>query len=186
MKLNLVVVDDFYSNVNEVREFALSQEFSVEGNYPGVRTLNYINESTKQNIEKILYPHTGKVTEWMDGEGEYTGSFQLTTAMSRSWVHADIHNMWAGVLYLTPEAPLEGGTGFYRSKVDESLIGLNEIHNSIHSQDMSKWELVSEVHNIYNRLILFRANQWHTSQTYFGNSNETGRLTQVFFFNTEY
>ena len=38
MKLNLVVVDDFYDNVNEVREFALTQEFSVEGNYPGVRT----------------------------------------------------------------------------------------------------------------------------------------------------
>ena len=55
-----------------------------------------------------------------------------------------------------------------------------------YSNDMTKWELVSEVHNIYNRLILFRANQWHTAQTYFGNNQETGRLSQLFFFDTEY
>ena len=51
---------------------------------------------------------------------------------------------------------------------------------------MTKWELVNQVSNVYNRLILFRADQWHTSQVYFGNTMETGRLTQVFFFTTEY
>ena len=34
MRTNLIVVDDFYNNVDEVREFALSQNFDVEGNYP--------------------------------------------------------------------------------------------------------------------------------------------------------
>ena len=53
------------------------------------------------------------------------------------------------------------------------------------NKDKTYWELVNEVHNIYNRLILFRSDQWHAPMNYFGCDNETGRLTQVFFFTTE-
>ena len=52
MRTNLIVVDNFYQNVDDVRKFALSQEFSVEGNYPGYRTASFLNESTKNNIER--------------------------------------------------------------------------------------------------------------------------------------
>ena len=31
MNVNLIVVDDFYDNVDEVRKFALTQNFSVKG-----------------------------------------------------------------------------------------------------------------------------------------------------------
>jgi len=36
----------------------------------------------------------------------------------------------------------------------------------------------------FNRCILFRAWLWHSHAENFGNSMETGRLIQVFFFNT--
>ena len=37
--------------------------------------------------------------------------------------------------------------------------------------------------NVYNRLVLYRGDLFHRSlQSGFGNSVETGRLTQVFFF----
>ena len=51
--------------------------------------------------------------------------------------------------------------------------------------DVSKWDKVAEVGNIYNRIVLFRADQWHTSLDYFGSGPEDGRLTQVFFIKTE-
>ena len=38
MEVNAYIVDNFYSNVDEVREFALQQDFGVRGNYPGQRT----------------------------------------------------------------------------------------------------------------------------------------------------
>lgn len=188
MRTNLVVIDDFYNNVDAVREFALSQKFDVEGNYPGLRTVSLLNEDTKKNIQRLLLPHGGKVIDWLETDKEsYSGAFQISMACDKSWVHTDNVNNWAGVLYLTPNAPLEGGTGFYRSKINGSFYGDSddEVCGN-HAQDMSKWELVNQVHNVYNRLILFRANQWHTSQVYFGNTMETGRLTQVFFFTTEY
>ena len=73
MRVNLLVIDDFYSNVDEVRKFALSQKFLVEGNYPGFRTEPFLNESTKKQISYHLEPHAGKVLDWMDtSESQYT------------------------------------------------------------------------------------------------------------------
>lgn len=186
MRNSLVVIDDFYNNPDEVRSFALSLPFEVVGNYPGGRTENFINDSTKEDIERIIGE---PVREWAEyGEGNYTGAFQLTTKLNSSWVHVDDGTNWAGVLYLTPNAPVSGGTGFFRSKIDGSLTsedGILPERNGVDIfQDMNYWEKVAEVGNVYNRLILFRSDQWHTSLDYFGTNNDDGRLTQVFFFST--
>ena len=137
MRTNLIIVDDFYNNVDEVRKFALSQPFDVKGNYPGVRTGCLINDSTRENIQKIVEPHGGKIVDWLESD-EYTGSFQMATSRERTWVHSDnvnnsyVHdspNYWGGVLYLNPDAPLEGGTSFYRSKVNKSIYSLQSFRN---------------------------------------------------------
>jgi hypothetical protein len=52
--------------------------------------------------------------------------------------------------------------------------------------DMTQWELVDRIGNLYNRLILYRGDLYHTSLDYFGRDLETGRLFQTFFFNTEF
>jgi len=182
MRVNSIVIDDFYINPDEVRDFALAQNFNVDGNYPGHRTRNYITESTKGLLQEILFPHSGLVTHWLDGPEGYTGAFQLTTARDKSWIHNDSFNNWGGVLYLTPDAPEIGGTGFFRSKIDGSLTGTRE---DLPGADKSKWEKVGEVGNVYNRLVLFRADQWHSSLEYFGDDMQDGRLTQVFFVKTE-
>ena len=38
MKKQLIVIDDFYVNPDDIRNHVLQQEFSVKGNYPGIRT----------------------------------------------------------------------------------------------------------------------------------------------------
>ena len=182
MRVNTIVIDDFYINPDDVRAFALSQNFNVDGNYPGHRTRNYLTENTKEVLQEILFPHSGLVKYWLDGPEGYTGSFQLTTARDKSWIHNDSYNNWGGVLYLTPDAPEIGGTGFFRSKIDGTLTGTRE---DLPGADKSKWEKVGEVGNVYNRLVLFRADQWHSSLEYFGNDMYDGRLTQVFFVKTE-
>ena len=53
------------------------------------------------------------------------------------------------------------------------------------SQDYTKWEMVDKIGNVFNRLILYRSNNFHVSLDYFGTNKENGRLFQVFFFNTE-
>lgn len=178
MRIESIIVSDFYTNVDEVREFALSQEFGVSGNFPSYRTKSFLDDGIKNVIKNIIEPLSGKITFWGN---DYTASFQYTTADNRSWLHQD-ETSWAGVCYLTPDAPLSGGTGLFRKKI-------NPQEKSVYPADyydMTQWDLVDRIGNLYNRLILYRGDLYHTSLDYFGRDLHTGRLFQTFFFNTEY
>lgn len=188
MKINTIIVDDFYSNPDAVREFALNQEFSVKGSYPGNRTKSFLTEDVKDTIANIVRFAGGNVTDWFvypDGD-TYTGAFQMCTSLDRTWIHSDYYNMWAGVCYLTPDAPVSGGTALYRHK----LSGEREfIENSVYEKDAydyTQWEMVDRIGNIYNRLILYPGKLYHASIDYFGQNHNNGRLFQTFFFNTEH
>ena len=193
----LIIIDNFYNNAIETRNYILTQEFKVRGNYPGQRTRSFANSHLKDIIQDYITPFGGKITEFpmpdeinKDDNNIYNGAFQYTTSRDRSWIHVDGFNNWAGVLYMTPDAPLSSGTGFYKYKdgttYESDMKIMNnkpEIDNS--SQDLTRWEQVDKVGNIFNRLILFNAKRFHMSLDYFGNSKENGRLFQVFFFSTE-
>lgn len=192
----LIIVDNFYNNAMDTRNYILSQEFSIKGNFPGQRTVSYANEHLKEIIQKYVEPFGGKITEFplpnsdSDLNNIYNGAFQYTLANDRSWIHTDKWNNWAGVLFMTPNAPLCSGTSFYRFKdgamcQEDTNILKNEEDINRFNQDLSKWDLVDRVGNVFNRLILFNANRYHISDDYFGNTKENGRLFQVFFFSTE-
>jgi hypothetical protein len=193
----LIIIDNFYNNAIETRNYILTQDFFVKGNYPGKRTKSYANEELKSIIQKYVEPFGGKITDFplpkedgSDSSKIYNGSFQYTTSRDRSWVHIDGYNNWAGVLYLTPDAPLSSGTSFYNfydgttcARDMQILDNKKEIDRW--SQDLTKWKKVDEVGNVFNRLILFNSNRFHMSMDYFGDCKENGRLFQVFFFSTE-
>lgn len=192
----LIVIDNFYSNPKQTRDFVLKQEFFVEGNFPGKRTKSFANESLKEIIQKYVEPFGGKIIDFpmptknSETNKIYNGSFQYTTSRDRSWVHIDGFNNWAGIIYLTPDAPITSGTGFYRfedgtSNEYEMIKNNSKSLIDTYSQDMTKWKLVDQVGNVFNRLILFNSKRYHMSMDYFGNSIENGRLFQVFFFSTE-
>ena len=191
MRFNSLTIDNFYSNPMDVREFALRQEFKVRGNYPGQRTESFLSDTTKKTLRDILHPFAGEITNW---GGEYTGSFQYTTASDRSWIHADSTTDWAAVCYLTPDAPLTAGTGIFRHKEtgwsnfdyrNNDPEYLRQAPPGHDSQDYTKWEMVDRIGNVFNRLIMYRADNYHVSLDYFGKDMYDGRLFQVFFFNTE-
>jgi len=182
---SIIVVDNFYNNAMETRNFILTQNFSVKGNYPGQRTISYATEHLKEIIQKYVMPFGGLITDFPIPNEEtiqmYNGSFQYTTSRDRSWVHVDGHNNWGGVVFMTPDAPLSAGTGFY--DFHKKNPSKEDLDNS--SQDMTKWKLVDNVGNVFNRLVLFNSTRHHMSLDYFGTDKENGRLFQVFFFSTE-
>jgi hypothetical protein len=192
MRFNSLTIDDFYADPMQVREFALKQEFKVRGNYPGQRTESFLTDSIKQKLRDILYPFAGEITNW---GGEYTGSFQYTTAADRSWIHSDSTTDWAAVCYLTPDAPVTAGTGIFRHKEtgwmhfdykrQNDPEYMKQAPPGDECQDYTKWEMVDRVGNVFNRLIMYRADNYHVSLDYFGKDINDGRLFQVFFFNTE-
>lgn len=188
MRVESLTIADFYNNPDEVRKYILTQPFDLIGNYPGYRTRSFLDDQIKHTIQEFIKPFAGEVTWWGDGA---SGAFQYTTAQDRSWIHADATD-WAGVCYLTPDAPLSAGTGLFRNK-DTAKRGWDrknpdEDTLSEHKEDyydMTKWELVDKLGNMYNRLVIYRGDLYHMSLDYFGRDLQTGRLFQTFFFNTE-
>ena len=180
IKLDIIIVNDFYKHPEKVREFAIQCNFETVGNFPGLRTKSFATSKIKEKFEKIIGK---KIIDFPQGRiYDYNGCFQYTLSNNKSWIHVDNYNNWAGVLYLTPDAPLNSGTKFYEFN-DKSITDLNEKNK--YSQDFSKWTLVDRVGNVFNRLLLFNSKRFHISDEYFGNNIYNSRLFQVFFFTSE-
>lgn len=188
----LHVIDNFYHEPLIMRQRVLDHGvFHTRGNYPGVRTDPWMTQSVMDALVRFL----GKnFTYWPTDL--YNGAWQYTTRDMRSWIHCD-NTQWAGVLFLTPRAPLNSGTRFYRHKstrlterpteADALRLGFNTsaallAHLYKDSQNYDAWHLVDEVANVFNRLILFRGFRFHQSAEYFGHDLRSARLFQTFFF----
>lgn len=178
-----IVVDGYYPNPDFVRAYALSQEFNVSGNYPGIRT-SHQSDAYFQNQKVIMEKIIGrKITYWPE---EYNTAFQVTLEDAKTWVHYDA-TQWAAVIYLTPNAPIEAGTALFRHK--ES--GIYQ-HTEDSARDFNDeyappedWEVIAETKNIYNRAVIYNGNYYHSSvKPGFGTCKHTGRLFQTFFFDT--
>ena len=187
MKFDIMTLKDFYTDPYRVRKEALLMDYSQKGNYPGARTKPYLNDSIKNTLQNIVYPYGGNITNFSE---DVNGSFQITYAWEKSWIHADTNNTWAGICYLTPDAPSSAGTGFFKHLETNTLEPHvdDEIKKKVDSegQEYFRWELVQKVSNEFNKLVVYNGQLFHQSLDYFGNSLENGRLTQVFFFDTEY
>ena len=186
-KLSLIIVDDFYENPMEIRNMILNDvPFEVKGNYPGFRTKCLFDKKEFSNMKERFENIIGKkIIYWPK---DYNSSFQYATEEMASWIHRD-NTEWSAVVYMTPNAPCNGGTNIYRHKIlkIESDVegGESEIKQmNDESRNYDNWELMDSVGNKFNRCILFKGKRSHKSGEYFGTNKETSRLFQTFFFNT--
>jgi hypothetical protein len=177
-----IIKENFYRDPISVRNNALSWEFNVTGNFPGARTpicdLPYF-EDIQKDLSSII---NRKIVNFPK---EYNTAFQLTLEDSETWVHHD-NNKWAAVVYLTPNAPVGSGTGIYRHKETKIMQHFKDQfdYNLIENKEQD-WELVAFAGNVFNRIVLYEGNYYHRSVLPgFGNTKETGRLFQTFFFDT--
>jgi glycosyltransferase involved in cell wall biosynthesis len=182
-KPRIWIVDDFYANPYAVREFALKQEFETNLEYyKGNRTKNqYIVPGTKEAFEKIIGK---KITNWTETHG-MCGRFQYCTAQDDLVYHCDGQTL-AGMIYLTPDAPLSCGTSLFAHKKtglrNENDFGNVDVFGETGFYDKTKFELVDTAGNVFNRLVLFDAKCIHSANEYFGTDITNSRLFHLFFF----
>ena len=110
------------------------------------------------------------------------------------WIHKDIESVFAGILYLTPDADPDTGTRIYKLKngiTDEDadipqaekhkLYGegkMSDAYTKEFTTHRNHFEETINIKNYYNRLLTFGAHCYHGVETVY---NKTPRLTQVFF-----
>ena len=179
----LIVIENFYPNPDKVRADALAADYGVRGNFPGARSVGVLYEGIKDKFEAII----GRpITFWPDGG--YNGAFQWVGADKKSWIHRDLTD-WSAVVFLTPNAPIDGGTKlFIHKETGISYRSTDEMEKvlNLDSAREEGWHCVDRVGNLYNRCVLFRGKRSHISDRYFGDCLENGRLFQTFFFDDGY
>jgi hypothetical protein len=193
---NVIVFDNFYKNPDQIREYALKLEYQQPENHGAVgyrcESGRMIPNGTKEFFEKVLrckIPNGNKLGQW---DYSTNGCFQWCNKDVPLVYHADSQE-YAGIIYLTPDAPLNTGTSFLRHKKYKSMLSSEVFkHSDWHDQsleekdffiDKSPWETVDSIGNVYNRLVLFKATNIHAVTEYFGENIHNSRLFQLFFFN---
>lgn len=178
---NVIIYDNFFRDPDAIRKFALSQDFPITGNYPGRRTKSFASPEHKAFFESILRK---KITYWPTDN--YNGSFQYTLESQKSWIHRD-NTDYSAMVYLTPNAPLRGGTETYQHKLTKGVFANthNEKFLAADTNNFGAWDILDSVANVYNRLVIFNGRQSHMSGKYFGDDINTGRLFLIFFFDVE-
>lgn len=177
----LFVVDDFYTEPDQVRKFALGVEFKEDIKwYKGARSTQFYHPP---GIVEIFESIIGQKIVNFD-QSTPNGCFQITTATDPQVYHHDLQK-WAAMIYLTPNAPLTSGTRLLRSNINQASHKNDPNINEAFSGgflDSTKFDIIADAGNMYNRLVIMDAQNIHSAGTYFGQNNETGRLTHLFFF----
>jgi len=196
--LPITIVDDFFKDPDYIRSEALKLSFDINASAPGPRAI------CSENISKIVTKKIFSLLIDMNKhivQGQLDLNFQLTTKdFENGWVHSDVGGTYfAGVIYLTPNAPLSGGTSMYKpvgGNLDFNLYDdLQRIKNDFYTgktdnleqfkearkENNSLFYKTIEVSNIYNRLVMYPVNEFHSENILFGDTREDSRLTIVFF-----
>ena len=132
-------------------------------------------------------------------QGSFVLALRADDAERLTKVHAD-RNRWSAIVYLSRPEDCEGGTAWYRHRVSgnsrETADWMTKIFGHLAgrpraeivdamlatSRDLSQWIEVQYVPMVYNRCVLFLAEEFHAVVSPFGDRPEDGRLVQSFEF----
>ena len=194
------VVDNFFEDPDEVRKFALTQQYEycheikdIAYTFPGSRTkdLSIIHPELYQKVchklTSIFHNFEHDILRW-----KITTCFQsVTQDFDRGVIHHDANTVFAAVLYLTPEPQKNSGTTLYKegksfnqSRYEAALKANDERFKKNQSVDTSYHQMFDEivtVQNTYNTLIFYEGHHHHSANEFFGDALKNSRLAQVFF-----
>jgi len=199
---DLVVVDDFYSDPEKVRQFALLnstwlEQGALEPDFAGTESRQcFYSDPIVERLRRLV----GHDIDY-DPRSFAFGAFAVASVrdQGRRHVHLDPAE-YTALIYLTPDQLCRGGTTMYRHRAT-GLSGLPDAdfaQRAGHSSPSAYYKAVIEpdarnhkawdedisVEMKFNRLLIFKAgSMFHCADSYFGNTISDSRLLQIFFFN---
>jgi hypothetical protein len=196
------IKDKALPNAAEVAERCLASTDWVLGHpyanqpWPGKRARNALRPEELSVVEDWVRTQTGASLLWQDTSApsrlvDHNSAQLVGETESRSMPHTDSKDCrYAGILYLSPQAPATAGTTFYRLRQPDGALGGNLCppqHASLRealgvpSLPPTAWKEDVAVPNVFNRLLVYRGDLVHAASGYFGADHRSKRLTIVFF-----
>ena len=188
------IIDDFYKNPDEVREYALSCERTTDRAICGGLIGSRVVEDRQDMIDNLrpVFSDLCQHEEWKNLEyddAEFQEKWNNMKFMVNHTTHDDIMktftktvytythhkdnigSKWAALVYLNKDEECIGGTNFYRQYEDHAYGYDYNIKNDIMFTSEMK----------YNRMVLYESRQTHGAIIDRKMFKEYPRLAQVFF-----
>lgn len=147
MKFPFTLIDNFYDNPHEIRNFALNLNYQRTSPliFPALRS-DLIHEIDKNFFDKccqkffsLFYDLNYSGVEWVvqsEFQKIYKFSKNKKSPLNQGWIHCDLDknkngSLLTGVVYLNPSPAVDSGTTLYDIKKDgriEKESCLNEWH----------------------------------------------------------
>ncbi|MDE2407332.1 MAG: hypothetical protein KGL91_05660 [Xanthomonadaceae bacterium] len=198
--------DHILPNPEAVRERCLAkQDWSLgfphtQESWPGRRAIPALEPEELAQIEARVMQATGSRKLWVQSTPEgKTLNHNCVQAVGAHEAGARPHTdsralcRYAGVLYLTPDAPQSCGTSFYRQRMPGGQLGGNTVsspHNNLVEAMGTRFvppnSFVEDVRipNKFNRLLVYSAAMIHSATAYCGSVLADERMAAVFFWMT--
>lgn len=175
LNCDFMIIDNFYDNPLEVRNFALSQKFYITGKFTGIRSSQFLTNNIIKKIDMYLSQFGVDMGNIRKKNSNF-GSFQNITCKERQCIYKDFDYDWIGIIFLNPDAPITSCLSLYEYYDKTTTI---ENQNK-YSFDLTKWIQFDSIGNIFNRFVLFNAKYYYMLKDNFGNDINNGNLVQIF------
>lgn len=176
--MKILIEDNFFdsNSLENLRQTGLASEYitnqqmeektGLNNGWKGSRTrkLTSFDKFFLYNCEQKIFKRVG---EFFDCKKlQISSYFHMTfedtkkpESYLRSKYHRDYDSVYAGIVYMTPNARLDAGTSI-----------LDEENNKVINID-----------NVYNRLVSYPGSYFHAISDVFGSTKENARMTLTFF-----
>ena len=169
--------------------------------WPGMRSREALRPEELEGVEAKIRSLTGARRLWCASSP--AGTFlnhnvvQVVGAKEAGpRPHTDSRNLcrFAAVIYLSPLAPAQAGTTFFRLRYPNGVLGGNFCpppHANlpealgVRTLPLQAWHPEVSVANVFNRLLVYRADLVHSASAYCGHDLATKRMTALFFWMAE-
>ena len=197
------VLDNILPNAQEVSQRCFAKTDWEMGAphrpepWPGMRSAGALLPEELAQVEAWVKKVTGSKKLWQEATPEGStlnhNYVQLVGGIeSGPRPHTDSLKLcrYAAVIYLSPDPLPEAGTSFYRLRYPDGTLGGNYCsppHANLRealgltSLPPQAWSEDLRVDNLFNRILLYRANMVHSASGYFGCDLQDKRMTAVFF-----
>jgi hypothetical protein len=197
------IVDGILPNAQEVVDRSLARTEWERGlphrpeTWPGMRASGALLPDELTAVEARVCALTGARRLWKETDPQGAtlnhNVIQMVAASeSGPRPHTDSRVLcrFAAVIYLTPGAPVGAGTTFYRLRYPDGTLSGNLCpapHVSLRDAlgvatlPLQAWHPELSVPNVFNRMLLYRADMVHSATAYFGKELKDRRMTAVFF-----
>ena len=181
-----IIVDNFFEDPLSVRWMGQQVPKETVGNQPGLRSKQF------WEIDQILHNAIIKKALGCYFDLDYVNLtwklsnmnfHEMSAEDGKGWIHQDnivqnagADNELAGLIYLTPIISYNSGTSLFTLKDGAVVRPEEETKQAGWQEHRDKFNEKFRFENVFNRLIMYDAKEWHAATEYVDN-----RLTLAFF-----